>query len=341
MPISLKQHHYWQKFKQNRRGYYSLWIFLLIFITVLLSDFIANDKPILLIVDGEVFIPIFEFIPETRLGGFFETQADFTDPFVLQLIHDKGGLMINPPVGYYFDTISQNLSIPAPTPPDGNHWLGTDDQARDVVARLLYGLRVSLIFGFILTIISSVIGVLAGLLQGFYGGWTDLIAQRFIEIWNGLPSLYILIIASAIIQPNFWWLLLIMLLFSWTALVSVVRAEVLRTRHLDYVTAARAMGVSNFRIMLRHILPNALVATMTFLPFIASGSITTLTALDFLGFGLPSGSASLGELLKQGKENLSAPWLGITAFLSLSIMLTLLVFIGEAIRDAFDPHKRR
>lgn len=338
MQLSPQQYLYWQKFKRNRRGFYSLWIFLFLFTIALLSDFIANDKPILLYYDGQVFVPVLQFIPETTFGGFFETQADFTDPFVIDLIRQKGWFL-NAPIPYAYDTIAQDLTAPAPTPPDATHWLGTDDQARDVVARLLYGLRLSIIFGLLLTVFSSLIGVLAGLVQGFYAGWVDLIAQRMIEIWNGLPSLYILIIMAAIIQPNFWWLLLIMLLFSWTALIGVVRAEVLRTRSLDYVTAAKALGVSDGQIMMRHILPNALVATMTFLPFIASGSITTLTALDFLGFGLPPGSPSLGELLKQGKENLNAPWLGITAFIALSCVLTLLIFIGEAIRDAFDPNK--
>ena len=257
----------------------------------------------------------------------------------MQKLIDAKGWMIWPLIRYNHRTVAWDLPVPAPSPPGAEHWLGTDDQARDVVARLIYGFRISVLFGLVLTVASTVIGVAAGAVQGYFGGWTDLLFQRFIEIWSGLPTLYLLIILASVVEPNFWWLLCIMLLFSWMALVDVVRAEFLRARNLDYVRAARALGVSNAMIMFKHILPNAVVATMTFLPFILAGSVTTLTALDFMGFGLPAGSASLGELLAQGKANLQAPWLGLTGFFSIAIMLSLLVFIGEAVRDAFDPRK--
>jgi microcin C transport system permease protein len=325
-------------FRANRRGFWSLWIFLVIFVVTLFAEFVANDKPFLVYFDGSIYAPIFKAYPETTFGGDFETAADYKDPYVQDLIR-ANGWMVWPLVRYNHQTVAWDLPMPAPSPPSAEHWLGTDDQARDVVARLFYGFRISVLFGLVLTIGSTVIGVTAGAMQGYFGGWTDLLFQRFIEIWSGLPTLYLLIILASIVEPNFWWLLGIMLLFSWMALVDVVRAEFLRARNFDYVRAARALGVSNLKIMFKHILPNAMVATMTFLPFILAGSVTTLTALDFIGFGLPAGSASLGELLAQGKANLQAPWLGLTGFFSIAVMLSLLIFIGEAVRDAFDPRK--
>jgi microcin C transport system permease protein len=327
-----------QNFRGNKRGYYSLWIFLILFFITLFAEFIANDKPLVMRYDGVLYFPIFKVYPETAFGGEFETEAEYRDPYVKALINDKGW-MIWPPIPYSYDTINYDLPVPAPAPPSADNWLGTDDQGRDVLARLIYGFRISVLFGLTLTLSSSLIGVMAGAVQGYYGGWTDLLFQRFIEIWSGLPVLFLLIILASVVEPNFWWLLGLMLLFSWMALVGVVRAEFLRARNFEYVRAARALGVRHTTTMFRHVLPNAMVATLTFLPFILNGSITTLTSLDFLGFGLPPGSPSLGELLAQGKANLQAPWLGITAFLVLAIMLSLLIFIGEAARDAFDPRK--
>jgi len=327
-----------QLFKAHKRGYYSLWIFLALFVLTSGAEFISNDKPIAVYYDNSLYVPIFKAYPETAFGGEFETEADYRDEYVADLIN-ANGWMIWPVIRYSYDTINYALEQPAPSPPTTENWLGTDDQARDVMARVIYGFRISVLFGLILTLVSSVIGIAVGALQGFYGGKIDLLGQRFIEIWSSMPQLYLLIILSSIVIPNFWWLLAIMLLFSWMGLVDLVRAEFLRGRNLEYVRAARALGLANRHIMARHILPNAMVATMTFLPFILTGAITTLTALDFLGFGLPPGSPSLGELVAQGKANLQAPWLGISAFAVLSIMLTLLVFIGEAVRDAFDPRK--
>ncbi len=328
----------WQQFRNNRRGWWSLWIFLALFSVSLFADFLANDRPILVSYDGDWYFPIVQEYPETTFGGDFPTTTDYRDPFVQELIEEKGWI-VWPLIRYDYRTVNYNLDVPAPAPPSKEHWLGTDDQARDVVARLIYGFRISVLFGLALTVASSIIGIIAGAVQGYFGGWLDLLFQRFIEIWNGLPVLYLLIIMASFVEPSFAWLLLIMLLFSWTSLVAVVRAEFLKVRNLDYVRAARALGVPDRVIMFRHVLPNAMVATLTFVPFILSGSITTLTALDFLGFGLPPGSASLGELLAQAKANLHAPWLGITVFLVLAVMLTLLIFIGEAVRDAFDPRK--
>lgn len=365
----------WALFKSHRRGYWSLWIFLILFVVSLFAEFIANDRPIAVSYKNELLFPIIADYPEEKFGGFLAT-TDFRDSFIQEEIN-ANGWMIWPPVRYSYLTVNNEIPVPAPSPPawrlskkeqcaryplatqagaDGKvdpargvddpscvagnlNWLGTDDQGRDVVARLIYGFRISVLFGLILTILSSVIGVVAGALQGYFGGWTDLIFQRIIEIWTSIPTLYLLIILAAFIEPSFFLLLGILLLFSWTALVGVVRAEFLRGRNFEYVRAARALGLSDRKIMFRHLLPNAMVATITFMPFIISGSITTLTALDFLGFGLPPGSPSLGELLAQGKENLQAPWLGLTAFAVVSIMLSLLVFVGEAIRDAFDPRK--
>lgn len=351
----------WQNFKANRRGYWSLWIFLVLFILSLLAEFVANDKPILASYQGEILVPVLVDYPEEKFGGFL-AQTDYRDPFIAEEIN-ANGWMIWPPIRYSFNTANSFIPHSAPTAPFwsmeegfacsaypqqgedvdcnwGNlNWLGTDDQARDVMARLIYGFRISVLFGLILTIFSAVIGIAAGAVQGYFGGWTDLIMQRFIEIWSSMPVLYILLIIAAVLPPGFWILLFIMLLFSWVSFVGIVRAEFLRARNFEYVNAARALGVGNATIMFRHLLPNAMVATLTFLPFILSGSITTLTSLDFLGFGLPPGSPSLGELIAQGKRNLEAPWLGLTAFVVISLMLSLLIFVGEATRDAFDPRK--
>ena len=327
-----------KSFRANARGFWSLWIFLILLITCLLANFVANDKPLLVNYDGHYYFPVLKSYPETTFGGEFATQADYRDQFVHNAI-EKKGWMIWPPIHFYYDTINYDLKQPAPSPPSADNIFGTDDQGRDVAARVIYGFRISILFGLVLTIISSIIGVFAGAVQGFYGGKLDMSVQRIIEIWTSMPSLYILIIFSAMFTPGFWTLLAILLLFSWTHLVDVVRAEFLRARNFDYVRAANALGVSNPVIIWRHVLPNAMVATITFMPFILAGSITALTSLDFLGLGLPPGSPSLGELLSQGKNNLQAPWLGIAAFVSLGSMLTLLTFIGEAVRDAFDPRK--
>mgnify|MGYP001026581529 FL=1 len=326
-------------FKEHKRGWYSLWIFLGLFILSLGAEFIANDKPLLVEYDGALYFPVLKRYPETTFGGEFPLQANYKSPYIKELIEEKGGWMLWPMIPFSYSSINYDLQVPAPAPPSLQNWLGTDDQGRDVLARVIYGFRISVLFALTLTLISSVFGVLVGALQGFYGGWVDLIGQRFLEVWSGLPVLYLLIIMASFIQPNFWWLLGIMLLFSWMSLVDLVRAEFLRGRNLEYVRAARALGMQNSLIMFRHILPNAMVSTITFLPFILTGAIGTLTALDFLGFGLPPGSPSLGELVAQGKSNLQAPWLGISAFTVLALMLSLLVFIGEAARDAFDPRK--
>ncbi|TGN41606.1 ABC transporter permease [Marinobacter confluentis] len=327
-----------RNFRNNRRGFWSLWIFLALFGLSLCAELIANDKPLIVSYQGELYFPVVESVPEETFGGFLPTEADYRDSFISDAI-EADGWMVWPPIRFSYNTTNYNLEVPSPAPPSAENWIGTDDQGRDVAARVIYGFRISVLFGLILTILSCIVGVAVGAIQGFYGGKVDLIGQRFIEIWSGLPVLYLLIILSSIVQPNFWWLLGIMLLFSWMGLVDVVRAEFLRARNFEYVKAARALGLGNRKIMFRHILPNAMVATLTFLPFILTGAITGLTSLDFLGFGLPSGSPSLGELIAQGKANLHAPWLGISAFVSLSIMLTLLVFVGEAVRDAFDPRK--
>ena len=327
------------QFKAHRRGWYSLWLFLVLFVLSLGAELIANDKPLVLRYDSSWYFPVFKRYAETEFGGELPLQANYKSPYIQELIAEKGGWMLWPPIPFSYDSINYELDVPAPAPPSGVNWLGTDDQGRDVLARVIYGLRISVLFALTLTLCSSVLGVMAGALQGFYGGWVDLAGQRFLEIWSGLPVLYLLIIMASFIQPNFWWLLGIMLLFSWMSLVDLVRAEFLRGRNLEYVRAARALGIRDSAIMFRHILPNAMVSTMTYMPFIITGAIGTLTALDFLGFGLPPGSPSLGELVAQGKANLQAPWLGITAFAVLAILLSLLVFIGEAARDAFDPRK--
>ena len=351
----------WRNFKANRRGYWSLWIFLVLFILSMFSELIANDKPILASYKGELLFPVLIDYPEEKFGGFY-ANTDYRDPLIYEEIEDNGWILW-PPIRYSYRSANSFVPSSAPTPPFwtmtreercsayplgaedpdcvlGNmNWLGTDDSARDVAARVIYGFRISVLFGLVLTAFSAVIGVSMGAVQGYFGGWTDLLMQRILEIWSSMPVLYILLIFAAILPPGFWILLGIMLMFSWVAFVGVVRAEFLRARNFEYVNAARALGVSNTTIIFRHLLPNAMVATLTFLPFILSGSITTLTSLDFLGFGLPPGSASLGELIAQGKRNLQAPWLGLTAFFVISIMLSLLIFVGEATRDAFDPRK--
>ena len=326
-------------FKSNSRGYYSFILFTTLFLLTLFAEFIANDKPFLVKYDGAYYTPIFKMYTEKQFGGEFETEADYRDPEVKKLIEEKGGWMVWPLIPYSYRTIKLDLPVPAPAPPSWENWLGTDDQGRDVLARVIYGFRISVLFGLILTAFSALVGVTAGAIQGFFGGWTDLFFQRFIEILGSLPRLYILLILSAILAPSFWTLLTIMLVFEWTAFVGPVRAEFLRGRNFEYVRAARALGLTNRQIMFKHILPNALVATVTFAPFILDGAIAALTALDYLGFGLPPGSPSLGELLQQGKQNLQAPWLGLTAFFVIALMLSLLVFVGEAVRDALDPRK--
>lgn len=328
----------WRQFCRNTRGFVSLWLFLALFVLTLGAELVANDKPVMLVYKGDVYFPIAKYYPETAFGGEFETEADYRDSFVRDLI-EKDGFMVWPPVRYSYDTINYQLTVPAPAPPSRDNWLGTDDQGRDVLARLIYGFRISVLFGLSLTLVGSLVGVLVGALEGYFGGWFDLLSQRFIEIWSGMPVFFLLIILSSVITPGFFTLLGLMALFSWMTLVDVVRAEFLKARNLDYIRAARALGVSTPRIMFRHALPNAMVATLSMMPFVLTGSITTLTGLDFLGFGMPPGSPSLGELLSQGKNNLQAPWLGMTAFLSLAVLLSLLTFVGEAVRDAFDPRK--
>ena len=351
----------WENFKANRRGYWSLWIFLVLFVLSLFAEFIANDRPIIASYQGEILFPVVVDYPEEKFGGFY-AQTDYRDPFIADEI-ETNGWMIWPPIRYNYQTVNREIPEGSPAKPSwmyetetrcglypegvddpqcrlGNwNWLGTDNQGRDVLARSIYGFRISVLFGLILTLFSAVVGVAAGAVQGYYGGWVDLLFQRFIEIWTSIPVLYLLLIIAAVLPPGFWILLGIMLLFSWVAFVGVVRAEFLRARNFEYVNAARALGVGNRTIMWRHLLPNAMVATLTFLPFILNGSITTLTSLDFLGFGLPPGSPSLGELLSQGKQYPGSPWLGLSGFAVISIMLSLLIFIGEATRDAFDPRK--
>lgn len=351
----------WLNFKANRRGYWSFWIFMVIFALSLGAELIANDKPLIVSYKGEILFPVAVNYPEEKFGGFLAT-TDYKSADIAGEI-EANGWMVWPPIRYSYNSVNSYVPHSAPTAPFwlmskeerckaypqgvndpgcilGNmNWLGTDDQARDVLSRLIYGFRISVLFGLALTIASAIIGVTAGAVQGYFGGWTDLLMQRFIEIWSSMPVLYILLIIAAILPPGFFVLLGIMLLFSWTAFVGVVRAEFLRARNFEYVRAARALGVGNGTIMFRHLLPNAMVATLTFLPFILSGSISTLTSLDFLGFGMPPGSPSLGEMIAQGKNNLQAPWLGIMAFITMSVMLSLLIFIGEAVRDAFDPRK--
>ena len=326
-----------ERFKANKRGWWSLWLFLVLFVLSLGAELIANDKPLVVHYEGGWYFPALKRYPETTFGGEFPLEANYKSPYIRELLAQKDAWVLWAPIPFSYQSINYDLRVPAPAPPSADNLLGTDDQGRDVLARVIYGFRVSVLFALTLTILSSIIGVIAGALQGFYGGWVDLVGQRFLEIWSGLPVLYLLIILSGFVEPNFWWLLGIMALFSWLALVDVVRAEFLRGRNLEYVKAARALGLSDRKVILRHILPNAMNATLSYLPFILTGAISTLTALDFLGFGMPAGSASLGELIGQGKQNLQAPWLGLTAFFTLALILSLLVFIGEALRDAFDP----
>lgn len=350
----------WNNFRSNKRGYWSLWIFAFLFIASLFAEFIANDRPIIASYKGEILFPVLVDYPEEKFGGFL-AQTDYRDRVISDEIRAHGW-MVWPPIRFSYRTHNLDLPVPAPAPPTWTlrddqcrsiaeryggttcrdiewNWLGTDDQGRDLVARLIYGFRLSILFGLILTTLSSVIGVTAGAVQGYFGGWIDLLFQRVIEIWTAIPSLYLLIIVSSFIAPSFLVLLGILLLFSWVALVGVVRAEFLRGRNFEYVRAARALGLKDRTIMFRHLLPNAMVATLTFMPFILNGAISTLTSLDFLGFGLPPGSPSLGEILAQGKANLQASWLGLSGFFTIAVMLSLLIFIGEAVRDAFDPRK--
>lgn len=326
-------------FRSSRRGMISLAVFGLLFFVSLFAELLANDRPILIRYDGAFYSPMLRDYPETTFGGDFPTNAVYTDRELQTLIREKGGWILWPPIPYSYDTVLKGDGRKALLPPSWEHLLGTDDQARDVMARLIYGFRISVLFGFALTLLSAVIGIFAGAVQGYFGGMVDLMFQRFLEIWSSMPTLYLLIILASFIQPGFWVLLGIMLLFSWMSLVGLVRAEFLRGRNFDYVRAARALGMLDVRIMFRHILPNAMTASLTFLPFILAGSVTTLTSLDFLGFGLPVGSPSLGELLLQGKNNLNAPWLAFTGFFIIALMLSLLVFIGEAVRDAFNPRR--
>ncbi|MCT4706929.1 microcin C ABC transporter permease [Enterobacteriaceae bacterium H11S18] len=330
----------WARFRQNRRGYWALWIFAILFALSLVSELVANDRPLFVHYQDRFYFPALVNYSESDFGGPLATAADYQDPWLAEHL-SRDGWTLWAPIRFGANAINYATPVPFPSPPSAQNWLGTDANGGDVLARLLYGTRISILFGLMLTIFSSVIGVLAGAAQGYYGGRVDLWGQRFIEVWSGMPTLFLIILLSSVIQPSFWWLLGITVLFGWMSLVGVVRAEFLRTRNFDYIRAAQAMGVGDWAIMTRHMLPNAMVATLTFLPFILCGSITTLTSLDFLGFGLPLGSPSLGELLLQGKNNLQAPWLGITAFVYLSVLLTLLIFIGEAVRDAFDPSKAR
>ncbi|WP_334191371.1 ABC transporter permease [Pararhodobacter sp.] len=366
MALSPLNQRRWRNFRANRRAFWSLWIFLVLYGVSMFAEFLANDVPIAVSYRGDVQFPIFQFYPETAYGGEFRTQADYRTDEVQCLIRTGGiewclddpedalaqaeasgsvegepvveGWLLWPPIPYSYDTIN-NLGGPAPSAPDADHWLGTDGGARDVLARVIYGFRLSVSFAFVVVAISSVVGIFAGAVQGFFGGITDLVAQRLIELWGSVPSLYVIIIIAAITPMNFWLLVFLMVMFSWTALVGVVRAEFLRARNFEYVRAARALGVSNGRIMFRHVLPNAMVATVTMLPFIITGAIGALATLDFLGFGLPASAPSLGNLTLQAKQNLQATWLGFTAFFTFAIMLSLLVFIFEGIRDAFDPRK--
>ena len=328
-----------QAFRRNKKARFSWYLFLLIFFISLLSPFLANDKPLVLMDKQNVYFPIFEFVSDDLVGGKLPTRADFSDPFTQEYLKNNNVFTIDAPLKYAHDTVDYNSLQPFPSKPDKKHLLGTDDQGRDVLARLLYALRISLLFGILLAFLSALIGIIVGAIQGYFGGKVDLIIGRVLEIWTSLPQLFILIIISSLIAPSFFSLLFILLLFSWTQLTGVVRAEFLKTRGLDYVKAAKTLGVSDFMIMWRHILPNALVATITYIPFMLSSAIVSLSALDFLGFGLPIGTPGLGELIRQGKDNLSAPWLGLTAFFVMTVLLSLLVFIGEGVRDAFDPHQ--
>ena len=328
-----------QIFKKQHRAFWALILFVCIFVLSLLSPIIANDKPLFVWYKGSAYFPILTDYTDEFFGGSLPTYADYKDTYTIEQIN-KNGFMIMPIIPFSYDTINYDLQEPSPSRPTMQNWLGTDDQGRDVLARLLYGIRISILFGLILTLVSSIIGIFVGAIQGYFGGKTDLFLQRFLEIWGSLPQMFILIIVSSILLPGFWTLLIVLLLFSWTGLVGVVRAEFLRGRNFEYVKAAHALGVSDMRIILRHILPNALVASVTYIPFILSSGIVALTALDFLGFGMPAGSPSMGELVRQGKENINAPWLGLSAFVSMATLLICLVFIGEGVHYSFDPRRK-
>ncbi|WP_151810847.1 ABC transporter permease [Acinetobacter bereziniae] len=329
-----------EKFKQNRLGFGCFILFMALFVISISAEFIANDKPVLVKYDQHYYMPVFKAYPETTFGGIFETEADYRDPVVQQLIDEKGWA-IWPILRFSYQTPNLDLAVPVPSPPTTQNWLGTDDQGRDVLVRILYGLRISLLFGFALTLFAAFLGVVVGAIQGYYGGWVDLIGQRILEVWGGLPTLFMVIILVSLFTPSVYWLFLIMLIFGWTELVGIVRAEFLRARHLDYVQAARALGVSDLVIIFRHILPNVMSSSLSQLPFMLTANITALTALDFLGYGLPPDAASLGELLLQGKNNLDAPWLALSGFFTLALVLSLLIYIGEATRDAFDPRRQK
>ncbi len=336
--FSRQFHEKWAVFRQKKLSYYSLWGLCLLFFLSLFAEFLANDKPLLVYFKGRIFVPIMFEVSEAEYGGEFTTRADYTDPYIQQLIN-ANGFMINPPIGYHYRTLARDIAV-APSPPDSNHWLGTDDEAGDVLARILYGFRLSMVFGLILSVISTIIGVLVGVCCGYYGGRLDLLTGRFLEIWGGMPVMFLLIILSSFIAPSFFSLLSLMILFSWTAMVGYVRAESLKQRQLDYIKAAKAMGLTDRIIITRHLLPNSLNAAIATLPFIVAGSITALTALDFIGFGLPPGNPSLGALLKQGKENLHAPWLGLSGFMVIGLTLAMLITIGEGLRDALDVRRK-
>ncbi len=327
-------------FKHNKRSYIAFILFLIVFIISLFSEFLANDKPLLVKYKGNLYFPIVSQYTDEFFGGDFPTPADYKDPIIIENINNNGWMLM-PIIPFSYNTVDYEIDSPAPTKPDKIHWLGTDDEGRDIIARILYGIRLSVIFAFVLTLFSSLIGICIGAVQGYLGGKVDIILQRFIEVWESLPQLFILIIMASVFLPSFLTLLLILMLFSWTSLTSMVRAEFLRTRNFEYVKAAQALGVSNYRIIFKHILPNALVTSITFIPFILSESIVALTSLDFLGLGLSSEYASLGDLVRQGKDNLQAPWIGISIFVVLSGLLTMLIFIGEGIRDAFDTRKSK
>ncbi|OTG85344.1 ABC transporter permease [Acinetobacter sp. ANC 4558] len=328
-----------KKFKQNKLGFVCFIIFSIIFVLSLGAEFIANDKPLVVKYEQSYYFPVFREYPETAFGGVFETEADYKDPTVKELIHEKGWT-IWPVIPFSYQTPNLDLAVPVPSKPTAQNWLGTDDQGRDVVARILYGLRISLLFGFALTLASAFLGVSIGAVQGYYGGWIDLVGQRILEVWGGLPMLFMVMVLVSMFTPSIFWLFIIMLIFGWTALVGLVRAEFLRARNFDYVRAARSLGVSDSTIMFRHILPNAMSSSLSQLPFMLTANITALTALDFLGYGLPPEAASLGELLAQGRDNITAPWLAFSGFLTLAIVLSLLIYIGEATRDAFDPRRQ-
>jgi microcin C transport system permease protein len=329
-----------ERFKQNRLGFACFILFMTLFVISISAEFIANDKPVLVKYDQHYYMPVFKAYPETTFGGVFETEADYRDPVVQQLIDEKGWA-IWPLLRYSYQTPNLDLAVPVPSPPTAQNWLGTDDQGRDVLTRILYGLRISLLFGFALTLFAAFLGIAVGAIQGYYGGWVDLIGQRILEVWGGLPTLFMVIILVSLFTPSVYWLFLIMLIFGWTELVGIVRAEFLRARHLDYVQAARALGVHDLVIIFRHILPNVMSSSLSQLPFMLTANITALTALDFLGYGLPPDAASLGELLLQGKNNLDAPWLALSGFFTLALVLSLLIYIGEATRDAFDPRRQK